>query len=76
MAAFKSCARLAATFVRYNLNFKAELLKQYGIGEERLWLRWIAASEGNMLQEVAGEMTAKLKELGPSPLNKAEQKAI
>lgn len=53
-----------------------ELLDQYGIGEDRLWLRWIAASEGNMLQEVAGEMTAKLKEIGPSPLNKAKQKAI
>ena len=52
------------------------LLKQYGIGEERLWLRWIAASEGNMLQEVAVEMTDKLKELGPSPLNNAKQKAI
>ena len=53
-----------------------ELLKQYGIGEERLWLRWIAASEGNMLQEVAMEMTDKLKEIGPSPLNKVDQKVI
>jgi F420-non-reducing hydrogenase iron-sulfur subunit len=59
-----------------NGNYKArrrvalltEILKQFGIGEERLWLRWVAASEGNMFQEVIDEMTKKLKELGPSPL--------
>jgi len=59
-----------------NGNYKArrrvalltEILKQFGIGEERLWLRWVAASEGNMFQEVIDEMTEKLKELGPSPL--------
>ena len=45
-----------------------EILKQFGIGEERLWLRWVAASEGNMFQEVITDMTKKLKELGPSPL--------
>ena len=64
-----------------NGNFKArrrvalltELLKQYGIGEERFWLRWIAASEGNMLKEVADEMTVKLKQLGPSPLQNMGQ---
>jgi coenzyme F420-reducing hydrogenase delta subunit len=47
-----------------------ELLAQYGIGPDRLWLRWIAASEGTMLKEVADKMTKQLKELGPSPLNK------
>ncbi len=45
-----------------------EILKQFGIGDDRFWLRWVAASEGNMFQEVVQEMTAKLKELGPSPL--------
>ncbi len=50
-----------------------ELLSQYGIGDDRLWLRWIAASEGTMLQEVAQEMTKNLKEIGPSPLNKMAQ---
>jgi coenzyme F420-reducing hydrogenase delta subunit len=53
-----------------------EVMKQYGIGEERFWLRWIAASEGTMLQEVAVEMTAKLKQLGPSPLRNMGQMAI
>jgi F420-non-reducing hydrogenase iron-sulfur subunit len=53
-----------------------EVLKQYGIGEERFYLRWIAASEGNMLQEIATEMTAKLKQLGPSPLRNLGQMAV
>jgi F420-non-reducing hydrogenase iron-sulfur subunit len=53
-----------------------EVLKQYGIGEERFWLRWIAASEGNMLKEVADDMTAKLRELGPNPLRNMGQLAV
>ena len=46
-----------------------EVLKQYGIDERRFWLRWIAASDGNMLQEVANDMTEKLKQLGPGPVS-------
>ena len=49
-----------------------ELLSQYGIGPDRLWLRWIAASEGTMLKEVAEQMTASIKKLGPSELNKPQ----
>jgi coenzyme F420-reducing hydrogenase delta subunit len=45
-----------------------EILKQFGIEEERFWLRWVAASDGVMFQKFAREMTEKLKELGPSPL--------
>ena len=44
-----------------------KLLETFGIDQERLWLRWIAASEGNMFAETVEEMTAHLKELGPSP---------
>jgi F420-non-reducing hydrogenase iron-sulfur subunit len=45
-----------------------ETLKQFGIDENRFMLRWIAASEGNMFQEIIKEMTEKLEKLGPSPL--------
>ena len=45
-----------------------EVIDQFGIDRERLWLRWVAASEGNMFVEVVDEMTAKLRELGPNPL--------
>ena len=59
-----------------NGNLKARrriaLLKQilgtFGVGDERLWLKWIAASEGNMFAETVNEMTEHLRKLGPSPL--------
>jgi coenzyme F420-reducing hydrogenase delta subunit len=44
------------------------ILTHYGLEEDRLWLRWIAASDGNMFAETVAEMTARIKELGPSPL--------
>ncbi len=49
-----------------------EVLKSYGIDEQRFWLRWIAASDGNMLQEVTKDMTEKLRVLGPSPVHAAQ----
>ena len=45
-----------------------EMLATFGIGKDRLWLRLIAASEGNMFAETIEEMTEHLRELGPSPL--------
>jgi coenzyme F420-reducing hydrogenase delta subunit len=45
-----------------------EILKQFGIEEDRFWLRWVAASDGVMFQEHSHLMTEKLRELGPSPL--------
>jgi coenzyme F420-reducing hydrogenase delta subunit len=45
-----------------------EVIDKFGIDRDRLWLRWVAASEGNMFAEVVEEMTSKLRELGPNPL--------
>jgi coenzyme F420-reducing hydrogenase delta subunit len=45
-----------------------EILKQFGIDENRFWLRWVAASDGVMFQEFSRQMTEKLREMGPSPL--------
>ena len=45
-----------------------EVIDQFGIDRERLWLRWVAASEGNMFVEVVEEMTRKLRKMGPNPL--------
>lgn len=49
-----------------------QLLKTFGIGEERLWLRWIAASEGIMFAETVAEMTEHLLTLGPNPMNQCQ----
>jgi F420-non-reducing hydrogenase iron-sulfur subunit len=44
------------------------ILKQMGCEPERVWLRWISASEGRYFADTVTEMVAKLKELGPNPL--------
>ncbi len=41
------------------------LLKEMGIEPERLRLEWISASEGDRVQKVMNEMTAKIRQLGP-----------
>jgi F420-non-reducing hydrogenase iron-sulfur subunit len=44
------------------------ILKQMGFESERVWLRWISASEGRYFADTVTEMVDKLKELGPNPL--------
>jgi len=45
-----------------------EILKTTGLDDDRIWLRWISASEGQRFAETVTEMVTALKELGPSPM--------
>jgi len=45
-------------------------LDAIGIGQERLRLEWIAASEGPRVAEVVTEFTENIKQLGPSPFGR------
>ena len=47
------------------------ILEQMGFPQDRLWLRWISASEGRIFADTVTEMVAALKELGPNPLKGA-----
>ena len=47
-----------------------DILKSTGFEEERVWLRWISASEGQRFADTITEFTARLKELGPSPMRR------
>ena len=49
-----------------------EVLERFNISPERLWLRWIAASEGNVFAETVKVFTEKLKELGPSEIREQQ----
>jgi len=42
------------------------LLKELGLDEKRLWVRWISASEGKKFAETVTEMTEELRKMGPS----------
>ena len=54
-------------------NFKARrrvailrtVLSELGIPEERVWLRWISASEGRLFAETVTEMTDAIRKMGP-----------
>ena len=59
-----------------NGNYKARrrvailksVLEQVGFDSERVWLRWISASEGQRFADTVTEMVASLKKKGPNPL--------
>ncbi len=51
------------TMRRYPMLLK--LLEQFGIERDRVWLRWISASEGNLFADTIRDFTARVKELGP-----------
>jgi len=51
------------TMRRYPMLLK--LLEQFGIDRDRVWLRWISASEGNLFADTIRDFTARIKELGP-----------
>lgn len=61
-----------------NGNYKArrrvvllkEILKQYGLEEDRLWLRWIGASDGKIFADTIKEMTETVTSLGPTEFKK------
>jgi len=43
-----------------------QLLKDLGLDEKRVWVRWISASEGKKFAETVTEMTEEIKKMGPS----------
>ena len=43
------------------------ILRSLGVPEDRIWLRWISASEGKKFADTVTNMVAQLKQLGPSP---------
>jgi F420-non-reducing hydrogenase iron-sulfur subunit len=57
-------------------NFKArrriatlhKILEQTGFDPERVWLRWISASEGKLFADTVAEMTEFLRTKGPTPM--------
>jgi len=48
------------------------ILESIGLSPERVIMDHCSSAEGAKIAEIAREMTAKLKELGPSPLKISE----
>ncbi|HID65353.1 MAG TPA: hydrogenase iron-sulfur subunit [Anaerolineae bacterium] len=53
---------------RLTVDILKNILSQVGFDEDRVWLRWISASEGPLFADTVTEMVEHLKEMGPSPL--------
>jgi F420-non-reducing hydrogenase iron-sulfur subunit len=47
------------------------ILEQLGLDPDRVWLRWISASEGKLFADTITEMVQDLKEKGPNPMREA-----
>jgi Coenzyme F420-reducing hydrogenase, delta subunit len=48
-----------------------KILDEIGIGGERLQMYNLSSSMGHRFAEIAQEMTERIRQLGPSPLNRA-----
>ncbi len=46
------------------------VLETLGLEKERVWLRWISASEGQKFADTMKEMTERIRKLGPNPIAK------
>ena len=44
------------------------ILGTLGLEKERVWLRWISASEGQKFADTMKEMTEAIRKLGPNPI--------
>lgn len=46
-----------------------KILESVGFDQERVWLRWISASEGGRFASIVSEMVDFLRQKGPNSLN-------
>lgn len=44
------------------------ILNTLGLDDDRIWVRWISAAEGQKFAKIMREFTTEMKEKGPSPL--------
>jgi F420-non-reducing hydrogenase iron-sulfur subunit len=53
---------------RRRMAILSSILEQLGLDPDRVWLRWISASEGKRFADTIEEMVQALKEKGPNPM--------
>ena len=53
---------------RRRISILKRILAKLGYGEDRVWLRWISASEGNVFADTVTTMVEELKSKGPNPI--------
>ena len=53
---------------RRRMAILSSILEQLGLDPDRVWLRWISASEGKVFADTIQEMVQVLEEKGPNPM--------
>ncbi len=53
--------------VRRRIAILKKILERFGYDRDRLWLRWISASEGKLFADTIAEIVSDLKQKGPNP---------
>ncbi|MFC1786723.1 hydrogenase iron-sulfur subunit [Halobacteriota archaeon] len=53
---------------KHRFDFLKEMVAELGIGEERLRLEWISATEGEKFADMIKDTVKKIKKIGPSPI--------
>ncbi|WP_066635880.1 hydrogenase iron-sulfur subunit [Desulfolucanica intricata] len=69
------CHFLKGNFrAKKRVNHLKKILDQIGLGGERVEMYNLSAAMGPRFKEIADEFTERIRNLGPSPLNKSAQK--
>jgi len=55
---------------RRRITVLKSILKTLGLDDNRVWIRWVSASEGKRYADTISEITSYLKKLGPNPVRK------
>jgi len=56
--------------MRRRVTVLRSILKTLGLGDNRIWVKWVSTSEGKIYANTMSKMIAYIKELGPNPINK------
>lgn len=63
------CHYLSGNYkARRRVTILKTILNEIGFPSDRVWLRWISASEGRVFANTITEMVSELKKMGPSPM--------
>lgn len=55
---------------RRRVTILKKILERLGYDKDRIWLRWISASEGKVFADTVSQMVEALKKKGPNPIKK------
>jgi F420-non-reducing hydrogenase iron-sulfur subunit len=54
----------------HHIEILKSILRRIGIDGDRVWLRWISASEGGLFRDTINQIVAAIKAKGPNPMRK------